>query len=546
MLQVTRSSDGAAKEHEHRVKGFEIFVGGLARSVTEGMIREVFCSCGEILEVRMIKDQNGTSKGFCFVRFATKEAAFKARKEKDGSMLEGKKLGVAQSANQDSLFLGNLRKDWSFEEFNKMVHQAFQDVVSTELAMPSKTGDSADGKRQNRGFAFVQFSSHGAAARAHRIGSKPDFVLGDKWHPIVDWAEKEPEIDPEELAKIKVAFVGNLPKNTDEGYLKKLFEPFGKLEKVALSRKGHFPVGFIHFAKRSVSVARPAEKDRKRARDESQSKTANKSGTRATSSKEIYARDYSDNHKPKAPQLNYSREVPDAIDPYEKAVASLPSPLTERLLQIFRLGIATRYDIDIHLITSLKELPLSAATLVLDQFMLTCADGYDKGRDLAGLIARHQIYNVGLNRKPLHLPGRTRDFEPRESELPSLPGRKHVPAFDPVVSRSAGTALARYESYTPSPRLHPYSSSFRDDPLPHRAGIGKVGEMGSLSSYRTPPPLGHGSMGSESRHGPAADRPPERPQMKFDPFTGEPYKFDPFTGEPIRLESFPQHSRSHF
>ncbi|XP_058080902.1 uncharacterized protein LOC131229058 isoform X4 [Magnolia sinica] len=534
MLQVTRSSDGAAKEHEHRVKGFEIFVGGLARSVTEGMIREVFCSCGEILEVRMIKDQNGTSKGFCFVRFATKEAAFKARKEKDGSMLEGKKLGVAQSANQDSLFLGNLRKDWSFEEFNKMVHQA--------------------------------------AARAHRIGSKPDFVLGDKWHPIVDWAEKEPEIDPEELAKIKVAFVGNLPKNTDEGYLKKLFEPFGKLEKVALSRKGHFPVGFIHFAKRSeldnaikemdgkmvqgpekgpkfeiqVSVARPAEKDRKRARDESQSKTANKSGTRATSSKEIYARDYSDNHKPKAPQLNYSREVPDAIDPYEKAVASLPSPLTERLLQIFRLGIATRYDIDIHLITSLKELPLSAATLVLDQFMLTCADGYDKGRDLAGLIARHQIYNVGLNRKPLHLPGRTRDFEPRESELPSLPGRKHVPAFDPVVSRSAGTALARYESYTPSPRLHPYSSSFRDDPLPHRAGIGKVGEMGSLSSYRTPPPLGHGSMGSESRHGPAADRPPERPQMKFDPFTGEPYKFDPFTGEPIRLESFPQHSRSHF
>jgi len=28
----------------------------------------------------------------------------------------------------------------------------------------------------------------------------------------------------------------------------------------------------------------------------------------------------------------------------------------------------------------------------------------------------------------------------------------------------------------------------------------------------------------------------ERQQVRFDPFTGEPYKFDPFTGEPIRPE----------
>ena len=40
-----------------------------------------------------------------------------------------------------------------------------------------------------------------AAARAHRMGSKSDFVLGGSWHPVVEWAE-EPEIDPEELAKV--------------------------------------------------------------------------------------------------------------------------------------------------------------------------------------------------------------------------------------------------------------------------------------------------------------------------------------------------------
>ncbi|RVW45108.1 hypothetical protein CK203_067427 [Vitis vinifera] len=99
-------------------------------------------------------------------------------------------------------------------------------------------------------FNVIQFSWHSAAARAHRMGSKSDFLLGDSWHPVVEWAE-EPEIDPEELAKITIAFVGNLPKDANEDYLKKLFGPFGKVEKVLLSKKGQSPVGFVHFAKRS-------------------------------------------------------------------------------------------------------------------------------------------------------------------------------------------------------------------------------------------------------------------------------------------------------
>lgn len=90
------------------------------------------------------------------------------------------------------------------------------------------------------------------------MGSKSDFLLGGSWHPVIEWAE-EPEIDPEELAKvfiviclltvctfvycyqfaacytisigfqITIAFVGNLPKDANEDYLKKLFGPFGKV-----------------------------------------------------------------------------------------------------------------------------------------------------------------------------------------------------------------------------------------------------------------------------------------------------------------------------
>lgn len=101
-----------------------------------------------------------------------------------------------------------------------------------------------------------------AAARAYRVGSRTDFVLPGGWHPLIDWAEKEPEPDPEEMAKVrfvycslslsismlisslcvsfwalyvfqaKVAFIGNLPTNSDEDFLRELFEPFGKVDKV--------------------------------------------------------------------------------------------------------------------------------------------------------------------------------------------------------------------------------------------------------------------------------------------------------------------------
>lgn len=35
------------------------------------------------------------------------------------------------------------------------------------------------------------------------------------------------------------------------------------------------------------------------------------------------------------------------------------------------------------------------------------------------------------------------------------------------------------------------------------------------------------------------ERGPTRPQVRFDPFTGEPYKFDPFTGERILPDNLP-------
>jgi len=174
-VKAIKAEEGANQKtgQPPRVKGSEVFVGGLSHTVTEDMIRELFSSCGEVVEIRMMKDQNGASKGYCFVRFAMKEAAMKAQKEKNNITLQGKRIGVVSSSDKDILFLGTLRKEWLPEEVESMVRQAFQDVVSVEVAMPPRTGESPPDKRKlNRGFAFVHFASH-----AHLTWAMPFIVF---------------------------------------------------------------------------------------------------------------------------------------------------------------------------------------------------------------------------------------------------------------------------------------------------------------------------------------------------------------------------------
>jgi len=194
-------------------------------------------------------------------------------------------------------------------------------------------------------------------------------MLGDILHPAINWADKESPVDADEMAKIKTAFVGNLPANVNEAYLRKLFEQFGEVIRVAISRKGQCPVGFVHFASRSeldnaikemdgetvrgpdrgpafkiqVSVARPAvDNEKKRSHEEVKNRRSNVSGDRPDYSYGRHGHDSFD-RQVKAPRL--SNYVHDASDPYESALASLPSAAKEVLLRILRLGIGTRHDV---------------------------------------------------------------------------------------------------------------------------------------------------------------------------------------------------------
>ncbi|KAM0002356.1 putative heterogeneous nuclear ribonucleoprotein Q acidic [Helianthus debilis subsp. tardiflorus] len=576
----------------HGSKGVEVFVGGLARSVTEDKVHKVFSTCGEIMDIRLIKDQNGSLKGFGFIRFTTKDAADKALKELNESMLEGKKIGVLPSAGNDTLFLGNLNKGWSADDFSNVVRQVFPDVVSIDLAQPSGS-ETISKKFKNRGFGFVKFSSHAAAARALKVGAKPNFVLGGTLHPSVKWAEEDAGVDTEELAKIKIAFIRNLPSTADENYLKLLFGPFGKVEKVVVHNKGASSVGFIHFTQRShldnaigglnektvkgpkggpsfklqVEVARPMDKKRKRVYEDSQ----------ITQSREILNNYKPQNYESVMSSFNGYRDDtvqkdPIVADPHEAAVLLLPVAVRDRLLRVLRLGIATRYDIEVESLANLAELPESTAILVLDQFMLSGAEEHDKGAYLTSLISKYQVDKLGLNQLPLNM-SRLRDTNVRETVGLGLSGRAHLPALDslglpldPIVPRSDVYA-SRYSSLISeygapshasvlkrdeiSPlRFHElpassatasYSRYLTNSNLP--TAYGNMEEMSPNPSHQIPgsSSISYANHAQDPYAIPAyvkgGDGAATRPQMRFDPYTGEPYKFDPFTGERIVPEN---------
>ena len=75
-----------------------IYVGNLPKTTTEEAVRKVFSECGEVTEVKLIKDNiSGELRGFGFIEMPAKSDAQKAIQEVDGTELEGNTLIVNEA-----------------------------------------------------------------------------------------------------------------------------------------------------------------------------------------------------------------------------------------------------------------------------------------------------------------------------------------------------------------------------------------------------------------------------------------------------------------
>ncbi|NXY41855.1 RBM46 protein, partial [Ceuthmochares aereus] len=197
-------------------RGCEVFVGKIPRDVYEDELVPVFEKAGKIYEFRLMME------------------------------FSGKFIGVCVSLDNCRLFIGAIPKEKKKEEILNEMKKITEGVVDV-IVYPNATD-----KTKNRGFAFVEYESHRAAAMARRRLIPGTFQL---WgHTIqVDWADPEREVDEEIMQRVKVLYVRNLMISTTEDTIKSEFNKFkpGVVERVKKLRD----YAFVHFFHREDAVA---------------------------------------------------------------------------------------------------------------------------------------------------------------------------------------------------------------------------------------------------------------------------------------------------
>ncbi|XP_068315545.1 heterogeneous nuclear ribonucleoprotein Q-like [Pyrus communis] len=234
--------------------GSEVFIGGLPKDTSEEDLRDLCNEIGEIIEVRLMQDrETGESKGYAFIGFKTKEVAQKAIEELHSKVFKGKTLRCSLSETKYRLFIGNVPKIWTEDEFRKVIDEVGPGVEHIELIKDPQNPS------RNRGFAFVLYYNNACADYSRQKMSNSNFKL-DGNTPTVTWAD--PKSTPDHTAaaqsQVKALYVKNIPENTSTEKLKELFQHHGEVTKVVMppgkGGQGKRDFGFVHFAERASAL----------------------------------------------------------------------------------------------------------------------------------------------------------------------------------------------------------------------------------------------------------------------------------------------------
>lgn len=94
-MDLKRSFQQSMKDAADKYQGQNLYLKNLNDGISDDQLRELFSSFGKITSCKVMRDQNGVSKGSGFVSFSTREEASQALTEMNGKMISGKPLYVA-------------------------------------------------------------------------------------------------------------------------------------------------------------------------------------------------------------------------------------------------------------------------------------------------------------------------------------------------------------------------------------------------------------------------------------------------------------------
>ncbi|CAH8856558.1 unnamed protein product [Trichobilharzia szidati] len=225
-------------------RGCEVFIGKIPRDCFEDELVPIFELVGKIYMFRLMMDFSGCNRGYGFCIYTNREDTKRAVAELDCyEIRKGKMLGVCFSIDNCRLFVGGIPKSKTKEEIMLEMLKVTEGVKDV-IVYPSV----AD-KTKNRGFAFVEYENHKAAAMARRKLIPGRIHL---WgHQIaVDWAEPEREVDENIMSKVRILYVRNLMLHTTEDAVKDHFnQAIGAVDAVERVKKIR-DYAFVHFRDR--------------------------------------------------------------------------------------------------------------------------------------------------------------------------------------------------------------------------------------------------------------------------------------------------------
>ncbi|CAN6659983.1 polyadenylate-binding protein, cytoplasmic and nuclear [Trichomonascus vanleenenianus] len=222
-----------------------IFIKNLDPAIDNKALHDTFSAFGNILSCKIATDDFGNSKGYGFVHYEAVESAEAAIKHVDGMLLNDKKVYVGRhvskedrqskfeqmKANFTNVYVKNLESDMTQEKFEEMFKK-YGAITSASLAL--------DHEGKPRGFGFVNFESHEAAAKAVDEMNDTELEGGKKLY--VGRAQKKYEREEElkkqyEAARLEKMqkyqgvnlYVKNLDATIDDEKLREEFAPYGTI-----------------------------------------------------------------------------------------------------------------------------------------------------------------------------------------------------------------------------------------------------------------------------------------------------------------------------
>jgi len=228
-----------------------LYVGDLAKDVTEAMLFEKFSSAGPVLSIRVCRDMiSRMSLGYAYVNFQQPADAERALDTMNFDVLKGKPIRIMWSQRDPSLrrsgvgnvFIKNLDKTID----NKAMYDtfsAFGNILSCKVATDMSNGES-------KGYGFVHFETEEAALSA--IQKVNGMLLNGKKVYVgrfVPRKDREHELG-EKARRFTNVYVKNICEEYDDVKLTEMFSKYGKISsvKVMKSEEGKSKgFGFVSF-----------------------------------------------------------------------------------------------------------------------------------------------------------------------------------------------------------------------------------------------------------------------------------------------------------